>query len=97
LARKSGLSAVEGAVTPQEARTELLTKTLSQIHEATALTWAARAVAAKALYRETQDVRWATTLADAAHEALEHAALSDDPRFIDLIRAQLGVGGAVAS
>jgi hypothetical protein len=86
------VAAAENAMTPLEARTELLTKSLSQIHEETARTWTARALAAKALYAETRDVLWVTTLADAAHEALEHSALSDDPQFIESVRAQLGVG-----
>lgn len=76
-------------MTPAEARQELLTKTLSQIHEATAETWAIRAVAARQLFAETGDMRWAVTFTDARHEALEHGALSENPDFLAGIQATL--------
>lgn len=81
-------------MTPTEARQELLTKTLSQIHEETAQVWAVRALAAKQLFNETHDVKWAVTTADLAHETIEHAALGETPGFLEAIRATLRAGGA---
>jgi hypothetical protein len=81
-------------MTPQEARQELLTKSLSQIHEETAQVWATRALEAKRLFNETGDTKWAVTCCDLAHEALEHSALVDKPGFFETIRATLKAGGA---
>lgn len=81
-------------MTPTEARQELLTKPLSQIHEDTALVWTTRALEAKRLYDETHDIKWIATCADTAHEAIEHAALGETPGFLESIRAKLRAGGA---
>jgi hypothetical protein len=76
-------------MTPEEARNELLTKSLEQIHETSALGWLERALAARQLFFETHDVKWAITYADLRHECLEHAALSENPLFLSQIQARL--------
>ena len=76
-------------MTPAQAREELLTKTLDQIHEETADTWATRALAARQLFIETHDLKWATAFTDLAHEALEHAALSANDAALATIRMRL--------
>jgi hypothetical protein len=81
-------------MTPLEARAELLTKTMSTIHEDSALGWTARALAAKQLFQETNDLKWAVAFTDLRHEALEHAALSESPAFLDVIRTKLQGGAA---
>ncbi len=73
-------------MTPRE---ELLARGLNGIHEDSATTWAARALAAKQLFAETGDLKWAAAFADLRHEAIEHAALSEDLRFLDGIRGRL--------
>ena len=76
-------------MTPAQAREELLTKTIEQIHEETADTWATRALAARQLFVETHDLRWASAFTDCSHEALEHAALSANDAALAAIRARL--------
>lgn len=76
-------------MTPLEARHELLTKTVSTINEETALTQTSRALAAKQLFHETNDLKWAVAFTEFRHEALEHASLSDSDAFLDTIRAKL--------
>jgi hypothetical protein len=64
-------------MSPIEARREILAKSRDRIEEDTAYAWAARAVAAYQLHRETGGETW---IRDAAHyldEAYEHAALAD--------------------
>jgi hypothetical protein len=82
-------------MTPAEARQELLSKPLSQINEETAEIWATRALAALHLFLETHDIKWAVTFADLRHEALEHAAVVDNPDFIGKIRARLASEGGM--
>jgi hypothetical protein len=57
------------------AQQELAAKTPQQIHQETAISWAARFLAARSmsLHGETEDYR---------HEAIEHAALAGD---LDLV------------
>jgi hypothetical protein len=81
-------------MTPAEARQELLSKSLSKIHEEKSLGWMALALEAKQLFDETGDVKWIATCADTAHEAIEHAAMGETPGFLEAIRAKLRAGGA---
>jgi len=80
-------------MTPLEARNELLTKSLEGIHEETAVVWTTRALAAKQLFAETGDLKWAAAFVDLRHEALEHGSLVDKPGFFESIRARLAAGG----
>jgi len=74
------------AVRIQGALCELQQKSLEQIHEDTALTWMARAIAARRLYEQTGDLQWLLTAHNAGDEALEHAALSGKERAPELVR-----------
>jgi hypothetical protein len=61
-----------------DAERELREKSRSEIEEETAFKWAARAVVAYRIFRETHRYRW---LLDSEHfreEAIEHAALADE-------------------
>jgi hypothetical protein len=61
-----------------DARREVLEKTREQIEHETAFKWAARAVAAYELFRQTRLNRW---LCDSEHfrdEACEHGAMADE-------------------
>lgn len=49
-------------------------KTRAEIDLDTAEKWAARAVAADELFRETGDEKWREMSIEFAHEAVEHAA-----------------------
>lgn len=59
------------------ARLEIAQKSRSTIEEETAFKWAARSIAAYALYLDTRQTRWLIDCAGYAHEALEHAAVAD--------------------
>lgn len=61
-------------------KVELQGKTIEQIHYETAMTWAARAIAAQQLYNEggRQEPRLLLDAYDYAHESLEHGALAKD-------------------
>lgn len=59
-----------------EATVELQQKTLRDIQMETAMKWTGRAWAAKMLQRPAMEVT------EYAHEALEHAALTGDPKFV---------------
>lgn len=61
----------------EEARAEILQKPRVAIEEETARKWAARAVAASILFKETGGHRWLHDALDYAHEACEHAAFAD--------------------
>ena len=65
----------------QAALQELSTKTLQQIQVETAYTWAYRAWAAYRLSTQ-QFVPWAIDAREYEHEAIEHAALADDPEVL---------------
>lgn len=57
---------------------ELAHKSLAAIQRETALTWAARAVAAYRFFGQDKRLSWLLDAEEYAHESLEHAALSGD-------------------
>ena len=60
-----------------EARREILSKSCGEIERETAFKWAARAVAAYTIFRETRLHRWLRDSEQYLDEAFEHAALAD--------------------
>jgi hypothetical protein len=61
----------------QSATRELAIKNAARLHRETAHTWAARAVAAYALFQRTRKLQWLLDGEEYAHEALEHASLAE--------------------
>jgi hypothetical protein len=59
---------------------DISSKTLAQIQEDTAWTWASRAAACYEKLKETGDWKWKTDAEEYRHEAVEHAALIGDTR-----------------
>ncbi len=72
---------LEGQI--QSALEELQHKTLLQVQQETALTWAGRACAAAQMGLHDDAHEY-------AHEAIEHAALSGDDRILIDIRVAMG-------
>jgi hypothetical protein len=69
---------------------ELTHKSCATLHQETALTWAARAVAAYRFYRtDTARLQWLLDAEAYAHEALEHAALSGDAEILSYVSIAL--------
>lgn len=68
----------EKAFNVDEALTELQTKTPQQIEIETAFKWAGRAIAARRIYRTTDDLKFRDLSIEYAHEAQEHAAAVGD-------------------
>ena len=65
----------------QAALTEVQTKTHVQIERETAYKWASRAIACYILTQQADDqdpLRWFLDAEDFRHEAVEHAAMSED-------------------
>ena len=62
-----------------EARREILSKSCGEIERETAFKWAARAVAAYTIFRETRLHRWLRDSERYLDEAFEHAALQTAP------------------
>jgi hypothetical protein len=72
------------------ARAELAKKTCAEIESDTAVTWAARAVAAFELYRQSGKLETFSVAIIFENEALEHAANGPEgtlPRIKDELRA----------
>jgi len=63
-------------------------RTIRDIQHETALVWAGRAIAARAIGQNEDAVEY-------AHEAIEHAALSGVPGLIDDVRRALHSGHAI--
>jgi hypothetical protein len=76
LRRRYGRALSSSAV--RAAHLELVGRTPSAAHQAidldTAMKWAARSVAAEALYERTRSPAWHDAAVEFAHEAREHAA-----------------------
>ncbi len=73
-----------------EALQEVRSTTRKQIEHATAVKWAARAIACKAIFLETGDQKWLEWADDCRHEALEHAALKQDHGVtVGLVEAEI--------
>lgn len=60
------------------ARSEVLSKSDTDLEIETAQKWAARAIACFKLYDETSDMKWILRAESYHQEALEHAALARD-------------------
>ena len=69
----------------QHATAELQTVPKTEIERRTAITWAARAISA---YR----LKMYSDVADYAHEAIEHAAVSGDDQLPAYLRAAIHAG-----
>lgn len=63
----------------EEAKQELLKKSLDDIQRETAYKWASRALAARAMFEQNQ--QFMLDYHEYMHEALEHAALVEDGEF----------------
>jgi hypothetical protein len=84
------------------ASNELLDKSIGEVHRETAVTWAARGMAALRFYKESGDkeIAWLADAGEYLHEALEHAALAipvppadEDPdKMLERIAALLRSG-----
>jgi hypothetical protein len=76
LRRRYGRALSSSAI--RAAHLEFVGRTPAAAHQAidldTALKWAARSVAAEALYEQTVDPAWHDAAVEFAHEAREHAA-----------------------
>lgn len=77
------------ALDVQTATRELSVKSLARIQRETALTWAARAVAAYGFFQRTRVTQWLLDAEEYAHEALEHAALAEPRELIGEVREHL--------
>lgn len=78
--------------TVKEAITEISTKSHEMIEFETASKWAARAVAAHKMYRETGDLQWLRLSTEFCHEAIEHAACAG-AGMADVAREELRSAG----
>lgn len=77
---------------PDEARSELESKSLLDIEEETAKTWGARAAAAFQLAKETTGeirTKWIMDAENYRQESLEHAAMTGDIEFIRKVMTDL--------
>jgi hypothetical protein len=73
----------------EEARSELREKSHKDIERETADKWAGRAAAAYQLAEETGDTDWLRRADDFRHEALEHAAMSEDFDFLAELKGKI--------
>lgn len=77
----------------ETARKELLKTSLLQIEKKTALTWASRAAAALDLAAEAKTARkrtqWLRDAENYRQEGLEHAAMTEDVKFLTAIIAAI--------
>lgn len=76
----------------EEARKELEEKDDLQIEHETSIKWASRAAAAFEMCLEKEDdhLRYFSWGDDLFHEALEHAALAEDPTLVGEIKNEIG-------
>lgn len=68
---------------------ELQQQSMEQIQQATAITWAGRALASYALFERTGDLQKLLDAEEFAHEAVEHASLAGAAGFSDLIASHV--------